>query len=97
MSSWAPFLRSITIEEIDIKPRRRINPEHTVEYHVFRSGVEIRKFLAKKKGTDDFYKWQKWAKKQFDHLDRYLDHLGDDRWEKVSNYYNKLKDFLSTR
>jgi hypothetical protein len=83
-----------SIEDFPVKERVKIDPEHTVLIHVFRSGLVIRDFLKLKLGHEDYPKWDVWAKKQFNRLDSFIDKLDDDQWEKAKSYHNKVSEYL---
>jgi len=82
-------------EELEsIGSSRRRDPEHKVITHVSRTGRAIRNFLCTIKGKNEYEEWCAWADKRFMRLDKYLDQLSDDDWEKAKNYHDKVIKFL---
>lgn len=104
-----PYLKSmerlatyagITEGNIDlsaIKPREKVNPEHTIAIHVYRSGLAIREYLKKLSNSDEYKDNVVWAGRQFDRLDRYLIDFDDEKWEEVKKYHDKVIRFIEAK
>jgi len=81
-------------KNINFKPKERISPEHTIMPYIFRAGTEIRDFIAGIKDDKQYRRWESWAQYQFRKMDRMLNTLEDDKWEKVKRYQLKISAYL---
>lgn len=82
------------LDEELLRPREKIDPNHTTMPYIFKAGVLIREFLNNKRESKDYIKWCLWADKQFRRLDYYLNTLNDEQWEVVKKYHDKVYKYI---
>ena len=85
------------LDEELLRPKEKIDPNHTTMPYIFNAGVLIREFLNNIRESKDYIKWCKWATKQHKRLDYYLDTLDDEQWEVVKKYHDKLCKYLEAK
>lgn len=96
-AKWLAKFTSVdesSCDEIVIGKNKKRDPEHKVSTHVFRAGNIIREFLQKNEGKAEYNDWRIWADKRFTKLDRFLDSLKDDDWQKAKEYCEKIEKYL---
>lgn len=96
---WLAKYAKITendLENLEDFVRVKRDPEKEIMTHVFRTGIEIRKFLNTAKGKRDYKEWCEWADKRFIKLDKLLT-LNDSEWEVAKNYHTKVVNYLKRR
>jgi hypothetical protein len=85
------------LDEELLRPKEKIDPNHTIMPYIFKSGVLIREFLKDMRKSENYTKWCLWAAKQYKRLDHYLDTLNDEQWEVAKKYHDKIYKYLELK
>lgn len=85
------------LDNIEFKKRERRDPSHYLDPYIYDAGVMIRDYIQSLTGTPKYEEELKWADKEFDILEKYMDRLEDSDWEKVKFHRDDLAEKIKQK